>query len=157
MKKQAGSFMAASVRKKLHWRGRSAPGTSANIPEGEAWRCVPSGSVDSPVIYGVRVETSNPYYLLISSEYSVVRWDGKRITGFSTKVKWRFCKVLPKFYPELVHNSQKPGQIWDLLPVLEASGEGDAVFVHRGDAGEGFDAQALRAQLLPAALEELLD
>ena len=26
-------------------------------------------SFDSPVIYGVRVETSNPYYLLISKHY----------------------------------------------------------------------------------------
>ena len=28
-----------------------------------------SDSFDSPVIYGVRVETSNPYHLLISNAY----------------------------------------------------------------------------------------
>ena len=39
---------------------------------------------DSPVIYGVRVETSNPYHLLISKGYAI---DDSIVTVSRKKVK----------------------------------------------------------------------
>ena len=47
-------------------------------------------SFDSPVIYGVRVETSNPYHLLISKRYiqnGRFRPDDGILSGLRAKVK----------------------------------------------------------------------
>ncbi len=46
--------------------------------------------IDSPVIYGVRVETSNPYHLLyIEMQYSI---DMIMLTKSAEKVKCFFCR-----------------------------------------------------------------
>ena len=52
------------------------------------------GIFDSPVIYGVRVETSNPYYLLISKRYLVY---GLRLAVKREKVK-RVFLLFSHFY-----------------------------------------------------------
>ena len=77
---------------KRHWRGRSAPGTNANYTKGV--ECPPPvGYFDSPVIYGVRVETSNPYHLLyIETILNFHAWDAYKITAFSAKVNCLSCK-----------------------------------------------------------------
>ena len=52
-----------------------------------------SDSSDSPVIYGVRVETPNPYHLLISKLYiqnGRHRPDDGILTGINSKVKPNF-------------------------------------------------------------------
>ena len=63
------------------------------------------GIFDSPVIYGVRVETSNPYHLLyIESAIKLFLPRGKtfeneyRLSAGDKKVKYAFLPILTRFH-----------------------------------------------------------
>ena len=74
MKEQAG-FPHGSVRTKKTALARTIGARyQCKYSRGRGVALRPLEPIDSPVIYGVRVETSNPYHLLISSEYSIVPW-----------------------------------------------------------------------------------
>ena len=81
-------------KQKTPWNGqRNVPGGEKNeLRSGSTSKTsyTASDSFDSPVIYGVRVETPNPYHLLISKRYiqnGRFRPDGRILSGLRAKVK----------------------------------------------------------------------
>ena len=89
--------MAASVRKE---KGTGAddrrPVPMQTIPKGRR-QLRPVGYFDSPVIYGVRVETSNPYHLLYTETIlNCNALDANKIAVFSAKVNCISCKNWPE-------------------------------------------------------------
>ena len=65
-------------------------------------------SFDSPVIYGVRVETSNPYYLLISKHYiqNGLSSDKGTISVITLKVKPKIERFTHFLHQKIVQFQQ---------------------------------------------------